>query len=431
MQTLKFIGAILIASLIFGVSASEIATPVVQTVTQPVQPIGYFVETVSNTDADSAKAHATFTRDGETFPAESGMEVFPGDIVSTPAAGGILIAFVNNNTFQLHGESQATIHNVGELSTPNSAQITLNSGRAFANVRTPSENGFQVDIGDTKSPMARAAAPKPASLEIVVTNSGGVYTSNVAVLTGSVLLTPRTGGSPTDVSANGQALITLNTTTKPVSGTVVAGNIDKATLANLKKGIPIPLFSDTIIKVGKGGTSNITSTIHNSDGSISKGKISTVNNGMVSKDSWKTTGPNKFSESWSETISATTGSKISVKQSYKGVSISASFSGPKDTVLTTPKATIKDSANKQTYTGTASFDPATGIITFVTTKAGKDGSTATYQFNPNGVGGATLKTVVTGGTGAGTIQTVVPVGAPAATTPDGRGVTQNQPPKSQ
>ena len=424
MTTFKILGAILLASLMFAIRASELATQAatqaVQSVSaQRVQPIGYFVETVVDNETDSPKAHATFTRDGETFPAEAGMEVFPGDVVSTPASGGILVAFLNNNTLQLQGDSQATIHGVAELSAANTPQITVNSGHAFAVARSVSDAGFNLDMGDVKQPMARATTVKPASLDIIVTkDASGVYTTNIGVLAGSVVLTPAAGGVPVAMTSLGTALLTFNTATKPASGTVNTGNLTKDQLKALKVGN----ISETFLKVGKSSVS-IKSTIHNSDGSTSKGTITTSLTGLVTKDSWKTTGPNKFSESWSES-----GIKISVKQTYNGLSFSASLvSG------TSAKATIKDAANKQTYTGTATYDSATGIITFVTTKPGKDGSTATYQFNPNGVGGTTFKTVVTGGTGAGTFQTVVAPAAPPAATPDpnGRLVTQNMPPKSQ
>ncbi len=416
MKTFKLFGAMILATLTFVLSAADPAS-------QPVQPIGYFVETVmdaESAESDEPKVNATFTRDGETFKAEAGMPVFPGDIVNTPANGGILVAFVNNNLLQLRADSQATIHGISELSAPEAPQVTVNSGRATATIRVAGDNGFKFNIGETKSPMAKVAAPKPAVVEIIVTNLSGVYTSNVFVTAGSATLTPRSGGVPVDLSANNptQALLTLNTKTNPPSGTIVPSASNKATIAGLKIGNA----SDTIIKVGKGGTASITSKITNSDGSISTGKVSTLN-GNVTKDSWKTAGPNKFKESWTEAPG-----KISVSQSYISNGVAVSFKAAL-TGGTTSKASVK--VGKNSYTGKATYDPLTGNITFVSSKSPKDGSTATFTFTQNTPSGPTFSAIVKGGTASGTFTTVAATGAPSANTPDGRAVNQNQPPKSQ
>lgn len=422
---IKFLGMALVASLAFALHSGE----------RPIQPIGYFVETVvAEDDADKPQSKAKFIRDGEEYEAEAGMEVFPGDIVKTTPTGGILVAFLNNNTLQLYGSSEATIHGLAELSAANASQITINSGHATSINRAESENGFNISFGATRAPAGRATGPKPASLDIIVkANGSGGFVTNVAVLAGTVLLTPTSGVAPvklsTTINSVDTALLTFNTLTNPPSGTVLTGNLTKDQIAALKLG---GFASETFLKVGKTSVS-IKSTINGTDGSITKGTVTTSLSGTVTKDSWKTANKlTKFSESWSEDVVK---GKISVKQSYlvNGATIgfSASLVGVTGNISTTIKATIKDSANKQSYTGTATYNKLTGIITFVTTKAGKDGSTATYTFTPGANGAQTMTAVITGGTAPGTFTNVVAGGAPPATTPDGRGVTQNQPPKSQ
>jgi hypothetical protein len=181
---------------------------------------------------------------------------------------------------------------------------------------------------------------------------------------------------------------------------------------------------DTNLSVGKEASVSYKSKLKNPDGSITVGSCTTVN-GVVRKDSWNTQGANKFkfSESWSEDVFR---NKISLKQVFDGYTFSAVLVNN-----TMAKASLKSANNKQTYTGTGTYDPAKGIITFTTTKSAKDGSTATYKYDPTALGGATQTVVVTtkGGVAGSPITHTTPNAAPNPTTPDLRALMQNQPPQ--
>ena len=317
MKKVNLLGVMTLAALAFAVRASEKPA-------ESVQPIGYFVETIN--DENQTKSPAKFMRDNEEYDVVSGMEVFPGDVVNTSETGGVLIAFLNSNTVQLQGEAQATLNEVKDPA--NFAQITINSGHATVVTREVTSGNFAFDMGDSKMPQARAATGfKPASLDIFVQpNGSGGFVTNVAVLAGTVTLTPRAGGLPVDLASLGTALLTFNTATNPPSGTVSTGNIDKKALKGLKAGN----VSDILLKVGKSSVS-IKATIVNADGSIAKGTVTTSFSGAITKDTWKTKGANKFSESWSETVAT---GKITAKQTFNGITFSASFP--------TGKASIKD-----------------------------------------------------------------------------------------
>ena len=410
MAILKLCGLALLASLALTVFGSE----------KPIQPVAYLIDTLPidiDAEAETPESHASFVRDGTTYPAFEGMEVYPGDIVSTPAGGGILVAFLNNSTIQLHESSKLTIEELAVAAVDTGIPVTVNMGHVFVQTRSSETDSLSIGFGDVHTAIARAKAPKPTSLDIIVTGTPGNYVTNVGVLAGSVTLTPN-GSNQVNLTSGTLALLTANTPVAGVSGTPVTistVNLSKAQLAALKLGD----LSETFVKVGKGGSVSFKSTIHNPDGSITKGSFTTLN-GITTKDAWKTTGANKFSESWSESSKG-----ITVKQTFNGDSFSGKFVGN-----TSSKATVK--IGKSSYTGTATYDPTTGIMTFTTVKAAKDGSTATFTFNPNAAGGATQTLVVTpkGGVAGTPITHVVPVGAPPANTPDLRGITQNQPPVS-
>ena len=265
----------------------------------------------------------------------------------------------------------------------------------------------------------QASAKKPTSSEVICRPDGsGGYMTYVACITGSVTIIPPTGDQ---TLANGNTV--LLTVYTPVVGvgndavTLKPGNMDKAALNAAKVGA----VQDIIAKVGKSSVT-FTATLNNGDGSISKGKITTAL-GAVTKDSWKTTAANKFNESWTENILI---GKVTVTQSFTSLTGALTFKA--SLIANTGKASIK--LNKDTYTGTATYDPASGIIKFTTTKPAKDGSAATYTYDPTASGGPTQTCVVTSSAGvAGAPLThTVPIGAPSPTTRDNRELAQDQPP---
>ncbi len=411
MAILKLCGLALLASLALTVFGSE----------KPIQPVAYLIDTLPiDVEAETPESHASFVRDGTTYPAFEGMEVYPGDVVSTPAGGGILVAFLNNSTVQLHESSKLTIEESAvDIETSGMGiPVTVNIGHVSVETRSMDAESLSIGFGTKHTSIARAKAPKPTSLDIFVTGTPGNYVTKVGVLAGSVTLTPN-GSNQVNLTSGTLALLTANTPVVGVSGTQVTfstGNLTKDQLATLKKSA----ISETTVKVGKGGSVSFKSTIHNPDGSITKGSLTTLG-GIVTKDAWSTkNATTKFSESWSESSKG-----IAVKQTFNGDTFTGKF-----VRNVSSKSTVK--VGKNSYTGTATYDPTTGIITFTTTKAAKDGSTATFTFNPNAAGGATQTLVVTpkGGVAGAPITHVVPVGAPPANTPDFRGITQNQPPVS-
>jgi len=114
-----------------------------------------------------------------------------------------------------------------------------------------------------------------------------------------------------------------------------------------------------------------------------------------------------------------------VSSKFGGNSFSASFVGN-----TASKASLKGS-NKQSYKGTATYNPANGVITFTTTTPGKDGSTAVFVYDPtNPAKAVEAVTITKGGTATVSAHEFV-VGAPPANVPDGKLIEQNMPPKSQ
>ena len=164
-------------------------------------------------------------------------------------------------------------------------------------------------------------------------------------------------------------------------------------------------------------------TINNTDGSVSRGSITTSLSGSVTKDSWKTVKrSNKFSESWSEDKVK---NKISVNQSIPGGTFSALGN---NSFLSNTSTNAKVWVGTNLYTGTATYNPANGILTFTTTKPAKDGSTATYTFDtlaPSGV----KQTLVTTLNGEDTTTThTAPARPQNAMTPDGRLIMQDMPP---
>lgn len=410
MAILKLCGFVLLASLALTVFGAE----------KPIQPVAYFIDTLPiDVETETPESHASFIRDGASYPAFEGMEVYPGDVISTPAGGGILIAFLNNSTVQLHESSKLTIEEPTVAAVDLGTPVTINLGHVFVQMRSSETDSLAIGFGNIHTDIARvtSTASKPAKLDIIVTGTAPNYVTNVGVLAGTVTLTPR-GSNKVDLSSGTLSLLTFNTPVAGVSGspvTINTVNLSKTQLAALKLGS----ISETFATVGKSGSVSFKSTIHNPDGSISKGSFTTLN-GIVTKDAWSTKGLNKFSESWKEAAG-----KISVKQSFDGNSFSASF-----LANASSKATVK--VGKLSYAGTATYDPTTGIMTFTTVKKAKDGSSVSFTFKPDGLGGSTQTIVVTSSTGvAGTPVThVLAAGAPPANTPDFRGVTQNQVPVS-
>lgn len=274
---------------------------------------------------------------------------------------------------------------------------------------------------------ARAAGPKPASLELIAKYDAAKNeaTTNVACLAGSVTLQLSTNGNSkfdlVTLFNNIQTkVLALNTASPQGGATLNTGNLSKTDIATLKAG---GIASDTTLKVGRNSIAlAVKSTTV--EGAIQSGKV-TIDGARVTKDSWSTKGPNKFAESWSEDVAKGT---IAVKQTYfagsTGISFAASFLKGQSN-----KASIKDSSNKQTYRGTATYNKETGTITFTTISAAKDGSTASYTYSHQANGGHTLSTIILGGAGAGTFEKVCqPMSAAPASTPDGRLMCQNMPP---
>ncbi len=404
-------------------------------------PIGVFVDSFAeNTvDAGDAAPKVHVTRDGKDYDVSQGMPAYPGDVVFTDAGGDIIIAMLNDNVIELGASSRLTLGGDGTTPNPNST-ITVNSGNVGVIAKSVLNETLVVAMGETSHPFAHTmmasprAAPKPAAFEIITKSDGsGGFISTVAVSAGSVTLTP-VNGQTVNLADALNAAATVMTTHNAVTGvsnstvTFAAGNVSKTNLGILKTGA----LSDVLVKVGKPGSNTVafTATIINGDGSKTTGKFSTLN-GTINKDAWKTTGATKFSESWSESISSK-GTKIAVKQAYTDstgvvVSFSASLAG---TTTAPGKASVK--VGKDAYAGTATYDPTTGIITFVTTKSPKDGTTVTFKYDPTAAGGATNTAIVSTGGAPGTPLThQTTSNAPGATTPDGRIITQNSAPKSQ
>ena len=267
---------------------------------------------------------------------------------------------------------------------------------------------------------ASRAAPKPTKLDIVcLPNGSDAFATNVFCTASTAKLTPVTSEQINVADGNGLALLTINTS---VTG-VTASPVTIATTATLKTDLKNAQTafktstsgSETQVSVGKAGAVSFKATIKYPDGSASKASFTTVN-GTVTKDAWSTANKlAKTSLSWKEDgIKGT----ISVKQTVFLNNVPSTFSGSFVSNAST-KASLKK--GKETFTGTAAYDPASGVITF--NGKSKAGATATYKYDPNTAGGPTSSL-----NGVASSPIFNSTGVKSATTPNPRRIEQNMPP---
>lgn len=407
MSKFNLCGLMLLAAITLTASASD----------KPITPVGVY-QIVVDQDDETEAVLATIERDGEKgIPIETGMAVYPDDKVTTKVGGGVAVAYTEGFTVTLQESTQLTV-GAGGTGIFQAPSFILNSGHA-ALVASSRNTGFEFGIGDSRAPVARASTA--VKLDLIVTkDAAGNFITNVGVLNGTITLTPVPGTSSVNVTTGTQAIMTINTATNPPSGAVNKGNLGKDQLKSLK-GVN---FTETLVSQGKSGFA-FKSTIKNGDGSISKGSVSTNLTGGLIKDSWKTA--NKGDKSSASFAQDVTKGKLAVKVAFGGNSFSASFTGN-----TASKAALKTST-KQSYKGTATYNPTNGLITFTTTTPSKDGTTATFTYDPRDPAKQTQTIVVTSTAGvAGTpiVHTIV-TGPPPANIPVGNLIEQNMPPKSQ
>lgn len=421
-----------------------------------IKAIGFVIENhaaAEAADTDAPRAFVTVLRDGKEVRAFEGDEIYPADVLKTDAATDITVAFVDQSAVRMHPETEIQLSPV--LSTLGMNGSTVVQGHASVAFQHSSVEPRSMTLGsaERKAPVSTTG---PAKLDIFVNkNADGTFVTTVAVLKGSATLTPSSNTSQTDLTAGGVAVMSFRT---PVAGvttsspvTVTQGNLTKDQI----KALHGSAVSETFVSTNKTGAT-IKSIIHESDGTTTS-VSETVVAGKVSKDSSKTVDSSKKTvATWTETLT-----KISFSRVYVGYTIKSS--GPANGGA--GKATIKG-PDKTTYYGTTIINPKTGVITFTTTKAAKDGSNVIYTFNPNGLNGATQTLIRIPKTGSATqtttsfnkttgVQTVttqtgtvsggvftadstppvvkttqLPINPPAAKTPDGHVIDQNNPPVS-
>ncbi|HLX61312.1 MAG TPA: hypothetical protein VKX17_08535 [Planctomycetota bacterium] len=326
------------------------------------------VEGIIVDSSDGADTQATIVRDGEQIDAVEGMPVYAGDEIKTTANGMISVGFLDQTALTLYGSTEISVGGSAAIGTSEGATFNLGGGHLFVSTKSTESMPLNLTVGDRSAPVVRAAGPKPLKMELILTkNSSGAFVTNVEVTSGSVTLTPATGGSPVVATVGGATVMTISTATNPPSGTVTTTATTKTDIKTLKIGT----LSDIQVSQGKTGFSFKTA-ITEGDGSVTKGAISTDLTGKIIKDSSKTSNKtDKSSLSWSESVST---GKIAFKAAFGGNSFSAAFTGG-----VTSKATLKGS-DKTSYVGSATYNSTTGLITFTGTS--KAGTTATFTYDP-------------------------------------------------
>jgi uncharacterized protein (DUF2147 family) len=399
----KLCAAVLLAACVLAARAAD----------ESAGAMGVLIDPAAGDEAGTA----VVLRDGKEVPVFNGMEVFPGDALDTRKSSGLVVAFFNNDAVELGDASRLAIQ------APNAAgaygTLILNQGHMQVASQAKDGKRLNFGIGDTLRPAAEARATIGiVKLDIIVLPDGnGGFKTTVACIAGTATLVPVSSNSVNIVTGMTGTLLTTHTPVTGVTNSPVdisPSTLSKADLKALQMALKLAAVgSETTVAV-VGNLVVFKSTIKNSDGSVSKGTVTTTTSGVTVKDKWKTVAPDKSTQSWTEHDG-----KIKVTQSFNGIKFSATLKGN-----TAVNATIHDSTTKQTYTGTATYDPQTGIITFTTTKPGKDGSTATYVFDPNSSG---TYTVTRNNVPQPPVVFVVPQGPPPATTPDNHVIGPNSP----
>jgi hypothetical protein len=375
-------GLLLFAATTIAVQASDAA----------VKPIGFFFNSIADSEDNPFESHARFVRDGIEYDAVEGSQVYPGDTILTGDNGGIAIAFLDSSSIRLHGSSELTVQSLGNPAANEATTVTLVKGHASAATRSfggpgPSETSLLqvfLGLGGTSGSARAGGGSGTTKFDVITTRdpNGTTFTSTVAVISGSATLTPKTG-TKVDIGTAAQVVMTVNTAVPqatPPQTVINKGNLTKDQIKALVAGA----VAVVVVTVNKTGIATLKTATVNPDGSITAGSISELSTGLT-KDVWATKLGKTTIATWTETLTT-----IGLKRNYNGFVLSGKIVKATES----GSATLKG-PDKVTYKGSMKYDPATGKYTF--TGTAKDGSTATFTYSPNGANGYTQTVTVTKG----------------------------------
>src|SRR5438045_845267 len=168
MSKYNLCGLMLLAALTLAVGASEAVA------------VAVVIQTSENDNmTEDVAPTAWITHDGVEYPAVEGTTVYAGDEVKVSKDGSIGVGFLDQTAVTLAESAVMTVGGTSAIGVSEGATFNLASGRALVATKSTESTPLNMSFGDAHAPVARAAGPKPAKFELLLTSTAGVLTTNV------------------------------------------------------------------------------------------------------------------------------------------------------------------------------------------------------------------------------------------------------------
>ena len=320
-------------------------------------PVGYLIDPQFNdNDNDNGKgeepdatAVVSCIRKGESIQAQEGFEVYPGDVIVTGGNTEMGVAFLDSSAITLRASTRLAIDEYAYPAKLVPTRVTL-EGRAYFSV-TPRPDNAHFFVRTLNG----AVEVKGTQFQIYtnMNSDGKTMNTQVGVTQGTISLKPL-GSEAIDVTTGNSGSI-VSIVTQNVTGftgsseTVSKGNIDKKTLAGLKK----HALSGVQVNINKNGTIKIKASTFDADGNTTVARVTELAGGPLEsmnytiKDRHKRTVFNYRD----------TGKHVSIKRTFEDFKLSGTATaqgGPGSTRM--GKGTLVDPVTGERFIGTVSAD---------------------------------------------------------------------------